>query len=124
MGRRGPTRHPEAASEAETVRILVGLEGDRVHEPPDGVVHAEVTVELLGDAIGSLGAQHHPRTALMGLQLRERGLEAPAARLEDRELGRRSVLGIEQRRDQPVALLGVRACGVVEGVLDHAHDDV
>jgi hypothetical protein len=31
---------------------------------------------------------------------------------------------MEVRHDQPVAVLGARACRIVEAVLDHAHDDV
>jgi hypothetical protein len=40
MGRRGPAGHPEGTDEAQPVWVGVGLEGDTVHQPADGVVHA------------------------------------------------------------------------------------
>jgi hypothetical protein len=118
MGRRGPAGHPQGTDEAQPVWVGVGLEGDTVHQPADGVVHAQVPVELLADAIGHLGAQHHPRTALMGLEFVEAGLELPALCVGGGELVRGRGLGIGDGGDQSVAGIGLGSTGVVEGVFD------
>ena len=105
MGRCRPARHPESAGEAEAVGVGAGVVGDRVHEPANGVVHAEVSVGLLEDAVGHLRSQHHARAALVGLQLVERGLELPAFGIEAGELAGRCLLLVEDRGEQPVSRL-------------------
>src|SRR5260370_22634685 len=84
VGPGGPARGPQGAGEAEPVGVGAGLQGDGVHQPADGVVDAQVAIDFLGDAVGNLGAQHHPRAALVGLQLIQGGLELPALRVEGR----------------------------------------
>ena len=69
MGRRGPARHPEGPCEAQPVGVRAGMVGDRVHEPADSVVHAQVSVCLLEHALGHLGAKYHARASLVGLEL-------------------------------------------------------
>ena len=56
----------------------------------------------------------------MDLELVERVLDLPALVVEDAELSGGRVLGLEDRRQQPVALLGV-AEPVIELVLDDTH---
>jgi hypothetical protein len=51
---RGSARHPEGPSETQPVGVGARRAGDRMHEPADGVVHAQVSVGLLGDAVGHL----------------------------------------------------------------------
>jgi len=48
------------------MRNEVGLQRGVVHHATDRVVGAEVPVGLLVDAVGVLGAEHDPRTALVG----------------------------------------------------------
>jgi len=57
------------------MRNEVGLQRGVVHHATDRVVGAEVPVGLLVDAVGVLGAEHDPRTALVGFQLIERRFE-------------------------------------------------
>jgi len=78
VGRRGPACHPEGAGEAEPIGVGPGGLGDRVHDPADGVVHAQISIGLLADAVGHLGAQHDARAALVGLELVESGLDLPS----------------------------------------------
>jgi hypothetical protein len=81
---------------------VAGLGGDGVHQPADRVVHAQVGVGLLAHAVGLLGAQHQPRTALVDLEFVERVLKLPALRVERRELVGGGALGVKDRGQQPV----------------------
>ena len=62
------------------------LERDGVHQPADRVVHAEVAVDLLQDAVGGLEPQHDTRAALVDFQLVEGRLELPPLGVERRQL--------------------------------------
>ena len=84
---RGPARHPESTDEAQPIRVRIHVQSYGVHQPPDGVVDAQHAVELLDGPPGKLGAQHHTGSALVGLQLVQRGLELPALVVEACQLG-------------------------------------
>jgi hypothetical protein len=71
----------EAADERQSVWNEVGGERGVVHHSPDRVVGSEMTVGLLVDAIGRLGAKHHSWAALVGLELVECALELPTLRV-------------------------------------------
>jgi hypothetical protein len=70
-------------------------------------VGAEVSVGFLVDAVRLLGAQHDTRSALVDLELIKRVLDLPALVVEHAKLSGWCVLGIEDRGQQPVALLRV-----------------
>ena len=90
---------------AQPVGIGSGALGDRVHQPADGVVHAEVSVGLLGHAVGHLRAQHHPWTSLVGLELVERGLELPALVGRGQRARRPGPFGIENGGEEAIGRL-------------------
>lgn len=91
-----------------------------MHQPADRVVGAPISVGFLVDAAGLLGAKDHARAALVGLELVERVLELPALVVEPAELVGGRLLGLEDRRDQPVTLLGASAGAVIELILHDA----
>ena len=78
--------------------------GDLGHQRPDGVMGAHHPVGLLTHAQGVLRAQHHPRPALVGLQLVQGGLELPAPRVQCCQFGGGGNARVEQRGYQPVTL--------------------
>jgi hypothetical protein len=53
-----------------------------VHQSADGGIDAQVAVDFLADAVRHLGTQHHSRSALVGLQLVQGGLELPPLRVQ------------------------------------------
>lgn len=52
------------------------------HESSDCVVHTEVSVDLLGDAIGQFGSQYYSGSTLVGFEFVERGLDLPSLRVQ------------------------------------------
>jgi len=50
----GSPSGPEGAGERQAVRVSTGICCGAVHQPPDRVVDAEVTINLLEDPLGSL----------------------------------------------------------------------
>jgi hypothetical protein len=58
-----------ATRHAQPVRIGVGVQGGLVPQRADGLVDQQVRIDLLGDALRGLGAQHRPWATLVGLEL-------------------------------------------------------
>jgi len=102
---------------------VAGVKRDGVHQPADGVVHAEVAVDLLDHAVGGLGAQHDARAALVHLQLVQSALELPALGVQRRQLAGGGAVWVQDRGQQPVARVAGGPAGVVDLVLDDAHGD-
>src|SRR5664279_2668621 len=127
----GSPSGPEGAGERQPVRVSTGICCDAVHQPPDRVVDAEVSVDFLKDPVGQLGAQHNAGATLMGLELAERALNLPALEVQFGQFPRRSCFWIRDRGEESVGQgLGLRRYvgigagdGGDEAVLDHPHRD-
>src|SRR5487761_214081 len=114
-------RHPERASERQSVGVGVGLQRDLVHQPADGMMHAEIAIYLLDYPLGILGPQYQAGAALMGLELVEGQFELPALGIGGSQFPRRGSIRVEDGGEQAVARFSLRPAGIVEGVLNHTH---
>src|SRR6266571_4431969 len=63
------------AHKRQPVGVHALVQGGLVHQLADRVVDQQVRPDLLLHALGMLGAQHHLRAALVGLQLIQRALD-------------------------------------------------
>ena len=88
------------------------------HERADGVVAAQVPPDLLLHQLGGFRAQHRPGSALMGFEFVEDALDFPTLRVSTGEFGRTGLVGVQNRRQQPI-LLGIVAA-VVDRVVDNS----
>ena len=112
-GAGGSAGGSQGAEKRNPVGINTGPISCGRHQRADGVVGAQMPVDLLYDPVGGFGAQHHPRTALMGLELIKGGFELPPLGVEGSEFVGRGGNRVEDGGDQPVTL-GCVTTGVVE----------
>src|SRR5205085_6956696 len=84
--------------------------------------HAEIAVHLLADTVRHLGAQHHARAALVGLELIKGGLELPTLGIQAGELISWRPARLEHCRDETIGpfIASVFGLVVAQDVLDHS----
>ncbi|MEU2225816.1 hypothetical protein [Streptomyces sp. NPDC018347] len=98
---------------------MPGIGRGLVHQVPQRVVDQQEREDLLLDSRWVLGTQHHPRDALMVLDLVQGVLDLPPLGIEGGKLPGRCLPGVEEGGDQPVD--GPVITGWAEGLLDHPH---
>jgi hypothetical protein len=64
----------------------LGIQGGVMHQRSGGKVRQEEAVQLLADKLGSLLAQHDPRTSQTDLELIEGGLDLSALAVQSGRL--------------------------------------
>lgn len=107
----------QCGGEGDPVGIPAGMLGG-LDLVADGVVIAEVSVDLLEHQVRGLRAQHRPGSALVGLEFVEGRPDLTAMGVGAGELGRGGLIWVQNRRQQPVGAGGRPA--VLHGVLDHS----
>src|SRR4051794_16232906 len=92
-----------------------------MHETADGEVCHQQSIKLLPNQLRSLTAQDDLSPAQMRLELIERRLYFPPLMVQRRQFSGKSLLRIQNGRDQPIERFGI--CDALQLVIDHSYDD-
>ena len=103
LRRTNPSRHPlgpklHRVLEAQAARVHIGVAGGLRHEKSDHVVGQQMDPQLLLIHLGRLAAQHVHAGG--GLEVAQVQLDAPAARVQRRQIVLAEPSMIHQRGDQ------------------------